>query len=83
MGKRGINLNIVVLKMQYVIGATRRATLKQTVRQDRTKKNRWRNKVKGHRYHAIDTLCEGTMDSLFKSQGTSETSAYMVKMEVN
>ena len=24
--------------------------------------------------HVIDTLCEGTMGSLFKSQGTSETS---------
>ena len=39
--------------------------------------------IKGHGYHVIDTLCEGTMGSLFKSQGTSETSAYMVKMEVN
>ena len=34
-------------------------------------------------YHVIDSLCEGTMGSLFKSQGTSETSACMVKMEIN
>ena len=38
---------------------------------------------RGHRYHVIDTLCEGTMGSLLKSQGTSETSAYMVKVEIN
>ena len=36
---------------------------------------------RGHRYHVIDTLCEGTMGSLFKSQGT--LSAYMVKTEIN
>ena len=39
-GKRGrIKLSIAVLKMQYVIGVKRRATLKQSVRQDRTKKS--------------------------------------------
>ena len=38
---------------------------------------------KGHGYHVNDTLCEETMGSLFKSQGTSETSAYEVKMDVN
>ena len=35
VGKGGI----VILNMQYVIGATKRATLKQSVRQDRTKKS--------------------------------------------
>ena len=39
---------------------------------------------RSHRYHVIDTLCEGAMCSLFKSQGTLETaSAYMVKAEIN
>ena len=33
----GIMPSIAVLKMQYVIGVERRATLKQSVRQDRTK----------------------------------------------
>ena len=38
VGKGGIKQSIVV-KMQYVIGDTRMATLKQSVRQDRTKKS--------------------------------------------
>ena len=38
---------------------------------------------RGRWYHIIDTLCEGTVGSLFKSQGTLETNAYIVKMEIN
>eukprot|EP00731_Ephydatia_muelleri_P018713 Em0011g753a len=41
------------------------------------------DECKGHRYHVIDTLCEETMGSVFKSQDTSGTSVYRVKMEIN
>ena len=46
---------------------------------------KWMNKqeTRGHEYHVIDTLSEETIRLLFKSQGTSYNSAYLVKMEIN
>ena len=75
--------------MQYVIGCYKKGHIEANCKARQEKEElKWVDKqgeddIKSHEYHVIDTLCEGTMGSLFKSQGTSETSAYMVMIEVN